>query len=148
MCRALNENVLNGQQPLPRERERPVQSDARARKSGAATTPRTALPLYIPHVYVCTYVLFTVNGGWSSWSAWSECHTRCAKGGQKRTRSCTNPAPMNGGQPCLGPAQQKNDCNTNCQPGEFLYCCYYYYIAQSAPLVTLSRFSEEMREER
>ena len=24
---------------------------------------------------------------------------------------------MNGGQPCLGPAQQRNDCNTNC-PGK------------------------------
>ncbi|KMR05368.1 netrin receptor unc5c-like protein [Lasius niger] len=55
-----------------------------------------------------------VNGGWSSWSSWSECHSRCAKGGQKRTRTCTNPAPMNGGQPCLGPSQQKMDCNTAC----------------------------------
>jgi len=64
-------------------------------------------------------VCFAVNGGWSSWSSWSECHSRCAKGGQKRTRTCTNPAPMNGGQPCLGPSQQKMDCNTAC-PGESL----------------------------
>ncbi|XP_008558057.1 netrin receptor UNC5B-a isoform X2 [Microplitis demolitor] len=55
-----------------------------------------------------------VNGGWSAWSAWSECHSRCAKGGQKRTRTCTNPAPINDGQPCLGPAVQKMDCNAAC----------------------------------
>ncbi|KAK9305447.1 hypothetical protein QLX08_003567 [Tetragonisca angustula] len=55
-----------------------------------------------------------VKGGWSAWSAWSECHSRCAKGGQKRTRTCTNPAPMNGGQPCMGPSQQKMDCNIAC----------------------------------
>ncbi|XP_012542351.1 netrin receptor UNC5C isoform X1 [Monomorium pharaonis] len=58
-----------------------------------------------------------VNGGWSSWSSWSECHSRCAKSGQKRTRTCTNPAPMNGGQQCLGPSQQKMDCNSGCSPG-------------------------------
>lgn len=60
-----------------------------------------------------------VNGGWSSWSSWSECHPRCSKAGQKRTRTCTNPTPMNGGQMCLGPAQQKMDCNIGC-PGESL----------------------------
>lgn len=79
--------------------------------------------------YICQSFFFTlnknfywfqlVNGGWSSWSSWSECHSRCAKGGQKRTRTCTNPAPMNGGQPCLGPSQQKMDCNSGCS-GESL----------------------------
>uniref|UniRef100_A0A1A9V945 Ig-like domain-containing protein n=1 Tax=Glossina austeni TaxID=7395 RepID=A0A1A9V945_GLOAU len=55
-----------------------------------------------------------VNGGWSSWSPWREC--KCLGKpfqGRKRTRSCTNPIPINGGSECIGPQIQKSpDCLT------------------------------------
>lgn len=74
------------------------------------------LPRHLP--YYNSFSLSIVNGGWSAWSTWSECHSRCAKGGQRRTRTCTNPAPTNDGQPCLGPAVQKMDCSSACPPGK------------------------------
>lgn len=78
-----------------------------------------------------------MKGGWSAWSAWSECHSRCAKGGQKRTRTCTNPAPMNGGQTCMGPSTQKMDCNIAC-PGKCPPWIHY-----TRPLSQGSIFSNE-----
>lgn len=65
--------------------------------------------------------IFAVNGGWSQWSAWIDC--RCpgdtlAKG-QKRTRTCTNPPPSNGGLPCQGTSVHRTKDCTPCPPGMF-----------------------------
>ncbi|CAB0017631.1 unnamed protein product [Nesidiocoris tenuis] len=90
---------------------------------------------YQPKMEICCQWM---NGGWSSWSSWSECNARCGRGVQKRSRTCTNPAPLNGGKPCQGTAQQKDDCTSycpgasgyrGCDVGGSLYLCDPYVAA-------------------
>ncbi|XP_022912170.1 semaphorin 5c [Onthophagus taurus] len=44
----------------------------------------------------------TVHGGWTSWSAWSECSATCGNAIKTKTRTCTNPSPAHGGRVCVG----------------------------------------------
>ena len=56
----------------------------------------------------------SINGGWSAWSSWSACSvTDCGQTGtQTSTRTCTNPAPANGGADCSGSSIQTQSCST------------------------------------
>lgn len=54
----------------------------------------------------------SVDGAWSRFTRWSACSAECGKGTQTRTRSCDNPAPLNGGAECLGSATQSRSCES------------------------------------
>jgi len=67
-----------------------------------------------------------VDGGWSDWSDWDKCSASCGGGSTKRTRTCTNPEPQNGGKNCEGDDVESDVCGTGecelCQDNPFAKC--------------------------
>ena len=59
---------------------------------------------------------FAVDGGYSDFGDWSKCSAECEGGTQSRTRTCTNPAPANGGADCAGDSSETRECNTQACP--------------------------------
>ncbi|XP_038050781.1 sushi, von Willebrand factor type A, EGF and pentraxin domain-containing protein 1-like [Patiria miniata] len=53
-----------------------------------------------------------VDGGWGSWSPFSDCSKSCGGGKQFRSRACDSPLPLNGGLNCPGERRQLQQCNT------------------------------------
>ncbi|KAI4820257.1 hypothetical protein KUCAC02_028241 [Chaenocephalus aceratus] len=47
-----------------------------------------------------------IDGIWACWSAWSS----CSGVKRSRSRSCSNPAPQNAGQQCIGEPTETSDC--------------------------------------
>ena len=54
-----------------------------------------------------------VDGGFTEWGQFEACDKTCGGGVQRRKRTCTNPAPANGGKNCEGPLEETQACNTN-----------------------------------
>ena len=52
-----------------------------------------------------------VDGNWSSWGVYGDCTVKCGGGVRRRSRSCTNPKPSNGGRSCRGSSTQTVTCN-------------------------------------
>lgn len=65
-----------------------------------------------------------VDGSWSSWGSWTECKCSGKSQGQKRSRTCTSPSPINGGAPCGGPNTQKTQDCIAC-PSKFLFFFFF-----------------------
>ena len=75
------------------------------------------LPLQVILLVSTEHRYFSVDGGYSDFGDWSECSTECGGGTQTRTRTCTNPAPANGGADCVGDSTETRKCNTQGCPG-------------------------------
>ena len=76
------------------------------------------LNLYL--MILLSFAVQPVDGNYSDWTAWSQCSSSCGAGSRYRTRSCTNPAPSFGGQPCynMGSDEDVEACFQNDCPGK------------------------------
>jgi hypothetical protein len=65
----------------------------------------------------CPRTCIPVNGGVSQWTDWTQCNaTNCNSIGSKaRSRTCTNPSPLNGGSNCTEPLTESKECTIPCQ---------------------------------
>lgn len=72
--------------------------------------------------HVNTFLTAIVNGGWSEWGEFGKCSVTCGDGKKKRSRTCTNPPPSDGGADCSGASKDAEACtNGPCaQPGKRL----------------------------
>lgn len=59
-----------------------------------------------------------IDGQWSSWTVAKRCSTTCAGGMKTKTRSCNNPEPAFGGNPCSGSRIEVVPCGIDLCPGE------------------------------
>ncbi|XP_045170493.2 coadhesin-like isoform X2 [Mercenaria mercenaria] len=56
------------------------------------------------------------DGNWAAWSSWSNCDVTCGIGVDSRTRTCTNPAPRDGGYDCVGNSTEHRTCRRDVCP--------------------------------
>ncbi|OWF49853.1 uncharacterized protein LOC110451156 [Mizuhopecten yessoensis] len=63
---------------------------------------------------LCDYEI--VDGGWASWSNWSDCSKSCDGGNRTRQRECNDPYPDPDGTPCTGEQIELEPCNEESCP--------------------------------
>lgn len=64
----------------------------------------------VTEVKSCAIAPCPIPGKWAAWSQWSECSKSCSGGTKSRIRTCSNPFPSNGGEPCTGSTTETEVC--------------------------------------
>ncbi|XP_035685698.1 cartilage intermediate layer protein 1-like [Branchiostoma floridae] len=76
-------------------------------------------------------LILTTDGAWTTWAEWGACDVTCGGGVQRRTRTCSNPAPEGDGMDCAGRDSQVRacsdwncpDCDRDCAVGSLNDAC-------------------------
>ncbi|XP_071164895.1 thrombospondin-2-like [Mytilus edulis] len=58
-----------------------------------------------------TKIACPIDGGWTMWTAWSDCTRMCGGGTSTRTRLCLAPEPSPNGRKCDGYPREEQHCN-------------------------------------
>ncbi|XP_068091514.1 SCO-spondin-like isoform X2 [Hyperolius riggenbachi] len=58
----------------------------------------------------CNLYPCSESGNWSSWSSWTDCTKSCGEGVRSRSRTCSNPSPLGGGDFCEGASTEVESC--------------------------------------
>lgn len=77
------------------------------------------------NLHILILILLLVDGNWAVWGSWSACSMTCNPGSdliimgtERRSRTCSDPAPQNGGNPCNGIDTDTHHCQqTTLCPG-------------------------------
>ncbi|XP_066929575.1 uncharacterized protein [Clytia hemisphaerica] len=80
-----------------------------------------------------------VDGVWTNWANWATCSLPCGTGSQSRTRTCTDPAPEHGGNPCSGDGTESQNCNTSPCPIDGVWTNWANWATCSLPCGTGSQ---------
>ena len=67
------------------------------------------------------YTFVVVDGGFTPWTEYGKCSANCGDGYMVRTRTCTNPAPSNGGSNCVGARLERTPCKIKECPGNITH---------------------------
>ena len=68
---------------------------------------------FIKSGHECLGILDRIDGNWGAWGAWGPCNKNSKR---KRTRSCIDPPPSNGGLDCVGSSREKITCRQSETP--------------------------------
>lgn len=72
--------------------------------------------------------MFSVDGTFTSWTAWTQCTATCNGGIQQHQRVCTYSPTAPHGKPCIGNTSEVRDCGLNECPGTLNREIYPMYL--------------------